>query len=81
MYYKIEEEYEKSGYDSYSQKYFYVIFLAKKLHESKISNLIDKVEKALKEYQNGENLSDARKLIQKGFKLFLEEQELCNMLY
>ncbi|NLZ96557.1 MAG: AIPR family protein [Candidatus Magasanikbacteria bacterium] len=81
LYYKIEEEYEKSGYDSYSQKYFYVIFLAKKLHESKISNLIDKVEKALKEYQNGENLSDARKLIQKGFKLFLEEQELCNVLY
>lgn len=75
LYYKIEEEYEQSRYDSYPQKYFYVIFLVRKLHKSKISDAINIVEKALIEYRSGENLSDARKLIQKGFRVFLEEQE------
>lgn len=74
FYKDIESEYEKSDYDSYVQKYFYVIFLKSKLVNKTIRQLIKLVEDTLIIYRKDENLSDARKLIQKGFRLILEEK-------
>lgn len=74
FYKDIEMEYEKSDYDSYVQKYFYVIFLKSKLVNKTIGQLIKLVEDTLIIYRKDENLSDARKLIQKGFRLILEEK-------
>lgn len=74
FYRNIETEYEKSDYDSYVQKYFYVIFLKSKLINKTIGQLIKLVEDTLVIYRKDENLSDARKLIQKGFRLILEEK-------
>lgn len=74
FYKDIESEYEKSDYDSYVQKYFYVIFLKSKLVNKTIRQLIKLVEDTLIIYRKDENLSNARKLIQKGFRLILEEK-------
>lgn len=73
LYFNIETEYQKLGHDSYPQKYFYVIFLMRESTIVEISEAIDFVEKALSEYRKEDNLSDARKLIQKGFRVHLED--------
>lgn len=71
-YYKeVEDFYENSNYKSYNQKYLYVIFLKGLYKEEPIKKFVDVIESTLKEYKKDENLSDARKLIQKGFKELL----------
>lgn len=75
-YYKIEDCYEKSKYNPYPQKYFYVLFLLTKIENKEVNEIISIVEQALVEYRKGENLSDARKLIQKGFRVYLEDNYL-----
>lgn len=72
-YYEIEDFYEKSTYNPYPQKYFYVIFLLNQIENKGVNEIISIVEKALVEYRKGDNLSDARKLIQKGFRVYLED--------
>lgn len=71
LYKRITEEYEKSGYTSYEQKIFYVIYLNTK--NDNITRNIEIVEKALNEYKSKEQLSDSRKLIQKGYKDKVDE--------
>ena len=66
LYFKVETEYKNSIYKVYPQKLFYLIYLAK--NNNSISENINAIEKTLKEYKKDEELSDARKLIQKGFK-------------
>lgn len=65
----IEETYT----DGYNQKYLYIVYLMNKLHEADIEKMIDILEDALSTYRGDEDLSDARKLIQKGFKVHLEK--------
>lgn len=68
LYRTVEDFYEKSKYKSYIQKYLYVIYL-KSLYSNKgINECIDIIETTLKKYKKDEDLSDARKLIQRGFK-------------
>lgn len=71
LYKSVEDAYEKSKYKSYNQKYLYVIFLKGLYKEEPVNKFIDVIESTLKEYKKDENLSDARKLIQKGFKELL----------
>lgn len=71
-YYSIQDEYKIKKVNGYEQKYFYVLYLNKNHYN--INYNIDKVEKALMEYRNYEDLSDARKLIQKGFKELLDKR-------
>lgn len=74
-YFQIKKEYEELKIKSYEQKYFYILYLNTK--ENDISKNIDFVENSLKEYKKDEDLSVARKLIQKGFKDFIDEH-YCN---
>lgn len=71
-YYSIQEEYKIKNINGYEQKYFYVLYLNENHYD--INYNINKVEKALMEYRNEEDLSDARKLIQKGFKELLDKR-------
>lgn len=70
-YAKVEDFYENSNYKSYNQKYLYVIFLKGLYKEEPVNKFVDVIESTLKEYKKDENLSDARKLIQRGFKELL----------
>lgn len=70
-YEKVEDFYENSNYKSYNQKYLYVIFLKGLYKEEPVNKFVNVIESTLKEYKKDENLSDARKLIQKGFKELL----------
>lgn len=70
-YAKVEDFYENSNYKSYNQKYLYVIFLKGLYKEEPVNKFVDVIESTLKEYKKDENLSDARKLIQGGFKELL----------
>ena len=70
-YAKVEDFYENSNYKSYNQKYLYVIFLKGLYKEEPVNEFVDVIESTLKEYKKDENLSDARKLIQRGFKELL----------
>ena len=70
-YAKVEDFYENSNYKSYNQKYLYVIFLKGLYKEEPENEFVDVIESTLKEYKKDENLSDARKLIQRGFKELL----------
>ena len=65
--------YKKTGYKFSSQKTFYIVWIVsdKKLT---IEKAINSFEEALKLYKTEEALSDARKIIQKGFKEHLEER-------
>ncbi len=70
-YEKVEYFYENSNYKSYNQKYLYVIYLKGLYKEEPVNKFVYVIESTLKEYKKDENLSDARKLIQKGFKELL----------
>lgn len=65
-YQDISKAYEASSYEMYEQKVFYVIFLCE--FNDNIDDNIKLVEDALLEYKRGTAISEARKLIQKGFK-------------
>ncbi|OPD59741.1 AIPR family protein [Bacillus anthracis] len=65
-YLEITEEYEKGPYKVYEQKIFYAIYLNNS--NPNINENIEFIEKVLSEYKKDTPLSEARKLIQKGFK-------------
>ncbi|MCR6850055.1 MULTISPECIES: AIPR family protein [Bacillus] len=65
-YLEITEEYEKSPYTVYEQKIFYAIYLNNS--NANINENIEFIEKVLSEYKKDTPSSEARKLIQKGFK-------------
>ena len=67
-------EYSKSKYNNYNQKYLYVIYLWNRFPESKINEFIDIIEEALNDYKIDEDISEARKLIQKGYKEILDKK-------
>lgn len=65
-YLEISDFYEKSRYEVYEQKIFYALYLNE--FNSDISHNIKLIEKVIQEYKQDSSLSEARKLIQKGFK-------------
>lgn len=67
LYFKIEEEYRTLTNNVYEGKFLYVIYIKKQLPTESISGCIDLLEKALNEYKQHDDLSQARKLIQTGF--------------
>ncbi|MBU3209859.1 AIPR family protein [Clostridium algidicarnis] len=71
-YYMIKKKYEDLKIKSYEQKYFYILYLNTK--ENDIIKNIKFVEESLQEYKEDENLSTARKLIQKGYRDFVDEK-------
>lgn len=72
-YCEAEKIYSESEYKGYNQKYLYVIYLNSLFTEKDIDEFIDIIESTLKEYKTGEEISDARKLIQKGYKDLLDK--------
>lgn len=73
-YINIEKEYVESEFKGFHQKYLYVIYLDVKIKDKSIADLIKILEQFIKEYKEGESISPARKLIQKGFKDYIIEQ-------
>ena len=71
LYDEIITEYSKKSYQTYEQKYFYSVFLYGYIKDVRES--IEFVESALAEYKKGvdNEPSEARKLIQIGFKQYL----------
>ncbi|MDE8124706.1 AIPR family protein, partial [Erysipelothrix rhusiopathiae] len=69
-YEEIKNTYNRMGVDSYEQKYFYILYLNN--FDYDIPKNINLVEKALDEFKKDEEISVARKLIQKGFKEVLD---------
>lgn len=88
QYFSIEDEYKKSNHDGFHQKYLYVLFITSKITrgETKVSannsesdnikEAITLLEKYVKQYKKDEDISFARKLIQKGFKDFISKKLL-----
>ena len=77
LYYRIEEKYKElyDENDVYNQKILYIIYLQSK-GEDDIEGNIHLLEKVLDEYRANDDISKARKLIQKGFKEYLDV-EMC----
>ena len=69
-----EKIYCKSEHKDYSQKYLYIIYLKSLFSERTIPEFIYVIESTLKEYKAGEEISEARKLIQKGYKELLDKR-------
>ncbi|WP_455809092.1 AIPR family protein [Clostridium butyricum] len=71
-YYKIKEIYEGiDKYNSSDQKIFYIIYL-NQFRKDDIKENIDLLEECLNEYRKDDAISHARKLIQIGFRKFLD---------
>lgn len=71
-YFMIKEKYKELDIKSYEQKHFYILYLNTK--ENNIEKNIKFVEDSLDQYKKDENLSIARKLIQKGFRDYVDEK-------
>ncbi len=73
-YFEIKKTYEaNSHFKSSDQKILYILYLRKNL-SLKINEVIELFERYLNEYETETELSDARKLIQARFKIFLDEK-------
>jgi len=74
-YFKVKEEYENVTKGTNDQKIFYILYLNKNVQKIKLSDLINQFEEAIKEYvPPKDDISDARKLIQKSFKDFVDKK-------
>ena len=71
-YKKIQKNYEGSCYESTDQKIFYIIYIKHYINET-VVDIIEKFEILLESYKRG-SISPARKLIQKSFKDFIDEE-------
>lgn len=74
-YFEIKKEYDSNflTYQSSDQKIFYILYLDNILNID-LNSKIDFFEKVVKDYRSGENISDARKLINTKFKEKLDEE-------
>lgn len=73
LYSSIVSIYKKTDYDFSSQKTFYIVWIVSEKGLA-IEESINVFEETLKLYKTDESLSDARKIIQKGFRDHLEEK-------
>ncbi|MBC1527267.1 AIPR family protein [Listeria seeligeri] len=71
-YYEVENIFSETDYKGSHQKILYVIYLMEKMPGKSIIEYIELLESYLMTYKKDEDLSPARKLIQKGFKDFIE---------
>lgn len=78
-YFEIKKEYEKekNAYVFSEQKVFYLLYIDRKLNDT-LSEKIELFERLIEEYKpsSGGSISAARKLIQLGFKKFIDEKIL-----
>jgi len=70
-YFQIQKEYKSTEFKVSDQKIFYILYLDK---ESTLSllDIINKFEGCIKKYKKDEDVWEARKLIQKDFKKFID---------
>ena len=73
-YFSIEKEYTKSKYDGTLQKCLYVLYIISKLKDKSIQDCIEILENSIKDYLPDEEISPARKMIYKAFKLHLDKK-------
>lgn len=76
-YFEIQKKYTDLWFTTTEQKIFYILYLDKNLRKS-LEELINDFEKHLWEYKKWEDISHARKLIQKDFKIFVDEKYSIN---
>ncbi|MFS7398816.1 AIPR family protein [Carnobacterium maltaromaticum] len=73
-YYEIENTFIEKNYNVSHQKVLYIIYLMEKIPGKSIIEYIKLLEDYLMTYKKDEDISPARKLIQKGFKDFIESE-------
>jgi len=74
-YFNIKNIYESNiPYIPNDQKFFYILYIMTILNNKTIDELIDILEKIIQLFPTDEPISDARKLIQSKFKVFLDEE-------
>lgn len=74
-YYEVEKVYQNSKFNGFTSKYLYILYIKAILQELSYEKCIDILEEVISMYKKDEqNLSDARKLIQKAFKSKLDEK-------
>ena len=71
-YLEIIKFYEESSFQANEQKIYYALYLNEK--NTNIDENVRLIEKVLSEYRKEDNISEVRKLIQKGFKDELDKQ-------
>ena len=71
-YFNIQERYKESNFEMTNQKCFYILWISE-IYDKLIDQSIQLLEKYLLEYKKEENISNSRKLIQKGFKKYIED--------
>ena len=71
-YFNIQERYKESNFEMTNQKCFYILWISE-VYDKLIDQSIQLLEKYLLEYKKEENISNSRKLIQKGFKKYIED--------
>lgn len=74
MYHQIEDEYKNTEFTAYDGKYLYIIYVKNYLPNKSLNECIHLLEKFIVEYKEEEDISAARKLIQKGFKDHVSSQ-------
>jgi len=72
-YFEIQKEYTELWFSTTEQKIFYILYLDNSLNKD-LKELINEFEEYLWEYKKWEDISNARKLIQKDFKTFIDEK-------
>lgn len=73
-YFEIESEYNNiRKSEGTHQKYLYIIYLMKEISMDSISDYIEYLEEHISSYKSDDDVSNARKLIQKGFKDHINE--------
>lgn len=73
-YFEIESEYNNiRKAEGTHQKYLYIIYLMKEISMDSISDYIEYLEEHISSYKSDDDVSNARKLIQKGFKDHINE--------
>jgi len=75
MYFEIESTYKDTAYNGFNSKYLYILYIKNNFKKKSYNECIELLEKVIRSYKKDEqNLSDARKLIQKAFKNSLDKE-------
>ncbi|UDI77511.1 AIPR family protein [Staphylococcus taiwanensis] len=73
-YNEVEKIYSESSYNGFNSKYLYILYISEQMKGISFEKCIEILEEVISLYKKDEqNLSDARKLIQKAFKSKVDE--------
>ncbi|EPE60421.1 AIPR family protein [Exiguobacterium sp. S17] len=74
MHFEVIERYKESTYIGFEGKFLYVIYIKKLAPQKSLIECIELLEEFIVDYKKEDSISVARKLIQKGFKDYVEDK-------